>query len=422
MEARRNGFVGFPNVHQAGAAVSFAVLVVGFAFVQAPALPPGALRAALLALYAADAVLVAALDLYCTAVDPADAGAPDDDAAALYCGLCEKLVHHRSKHCRVCNKCVAGFDHHCMWLNTCVGTRNYKPFFALLCCTLALVSTQLAVSAYLLSRAWTEREALERDIANSQLLGQTDARWDAMVGIVVGFAALALVLCYVVGHLCFFHVILLSKGISTYDFILLKRKQAEEAAEAAPEASKRQQFCGFCRGSSAVAPAQAGADTPTSKKPRKVAIDPCALLRVRAQQAKEGRARGSDLRRLMTMSASDSTPSDTPRAVPASPDMRRNLLPPAPLAASESNVLATLADPSPHKPTHVQVDIHASHDFASGAPRPREPPLPRHGMPPRPGSELASRSRPDPDPFQGIVAPPPPPPPPRSDERGDQQM
>ena len=124
-----------------------------------------------------------------------------------------------------------------------------------------------------------------------------------------------------------FHVILIIKGISTYDYILIKRRQeeAKNASIAAGEAPASQAcFCIPCgQRAGTVAPTPM-AETPRAtngakKPPIKVSIDPCALLRVRSQQASKAQARGADMRRLMTQIAREDTPGSTPDATPTKP-------------------------------------------------------------------------------------------------------
>ncbi|CRH00078.1 palmitoyltransferase, putative [Plasmodium relictum] len=56
----------------------------------------------------------------------------DEEVKNLYhCDICG-FVEAKSKHCKVCNKCVSVFDHHCMWVNNCIGKKNYKYFVGLL--------------------------------------------------------------------------------------------------------------------------------------------------------------------------------------------------------------------------------------------------------------------------------------------------
>ncbi|XP_057448172.1 probable protein S-acyltransferase 22 isoform X2 [Lotus japonicus] len=100
----------------------------------------------------------------------------------FYCSLCEVEVFKYSKHCRVCDKCVDRFDHHCRWLNNCIGKKNYRQFFTLMVAALLLaVCTILAMLATL-----------------------------------------------PLAQLFFFHILLIKKGITTYDYIIALREQEQE--------------------------------------------------------------------------------------------------------------------------------------------------------------------------------------------------
>ncbi|GAB4829098.1 hypothetical protein Ancab_018761 [Ancistrocladus abbreviatus] len=101
----------------------------------------------------------------------------------FFCSLCEVEVFKYSKHCRVCDKCVDHFDHHCRWLNNCIGKKNYRKFFMLMIFSILLaVCTCLAMIATL---------------------------------------PLAQLFC--------FHILLVKKGVSTYDYIIALRDQEQQA-------------------------------------------------------------------------------------------------------------------------------------------------------------------------------------------------
>ncbi|EFJ36864.1 hypothetical protein SELMODRAFT_164924, partial [Selaginella moellendorffii] len=97
----------------------------------------------------------------------------------LYCSLCEAEIFKFSKHCRACDKCVDGFDHHCRWINNCIGKKNYRTFVSLM-----------------------------------------------VSGLLLGLCTvLALLATFPLGQLFFFHLILIHKGISTYDYIVAMRER-----------------------------------------------------------------------------------------------------------------------------------------------------------------------------------------------------
>ncbi|XP_058194239.1 probable protein S-acyltransferase 22 isoform X2 [Rhododendron vialii] len=124
----------------------------------------------------------------------------------FYCSLCEVEVFKNSKHCRVCDKCVDNFDHHCRWLNNCIGKRNYRQFFILMASSLLLaVCTILAMIATL-----------------------------------------------PLAQLFFFHILLIRKGISTYDYIIALREQEQQGigSQQSPQMSIASSLTGLSTASS----------------------------------------------------------------------------------------------------------------------------------------------------------------------------
>ncbi|KAJ6910301.1 protein S-acyltransferase 22 [Populus alba x Populus x berolinensis] len=191
----------------------------------------------------------------------------------FYCSLCEVEVFKYSKHCRVCDKCVDRFDHHCRWLNNCIGKKNYRQFFTLMVSALLLVSPSLHILPYLESSdgqtasinfesktdgyfffhwyihglctlglrlqlilQWStgilvliccflERRRFSIDI--SVKLGSSFSLAPFVI-VVLACTILAMIATLPLAQLFFFHILLIKKGISTYDYIIALREQEQE--------------------------------------------------------------------------------------------------------------------------------------------------------------------------------------------------
>lgn len=167
------------------------------------------------------------LGFWATASDPTDlmvykkVAPPENAPYRAFCSICNCSVSLSAKHCGQCNRCVDDFDHHCKWLNNCVGRRNYR-LFAWLIADLEFVSAFVVAFAAALLALAVGRE----DEFRARL------RWayqeEDYRAVVAALALLVLANASVVianGQLILLHLWLKYKGMTTYDYIMLRRAQ-----------------------------------------------------------------------------------------------------------------------------------------------------------------------------------------------------
>ncbi|CAN6294031.1 unnamed protein product [Urochloa humidicola] len=143
----------------------------------------------------------------------------------FFCSICEAEVLQHSKHCRVCDKCVDGFDHHCRWLNNCIGKRNYRRFFILMASAVLLLIMQWLVGTLVLILCFMKRGEFSGQIVSK--LGSSFST-AAFVVVVVICTLLAVIATIPLCQLLCFHILLIKKGISTYDYIVALREQEDQ--------------------------------------------------------------------------------------------------------------------------------------------------------------------------------------------------
>ncbi|KAF3944122.1 hypothetical protein CMV_029386 [Castanea mollissima] len=152
-----------------------------------------------------------------------DAVAPDtreDDIS--FCSLCNFEVKKHSKHCRTCNRCVEGFDHHCRWLNNCVGKRNYTTFIMLMTFVLLMLIIEGGTAIAIFIRCFADKGGVERELVSRlyiQFPRGVLATISVLLFLMTAYGTAAL------GQLFFFHVVLIRKGMRTYDYILAMREE-----------------------------------------------------------------------------------------------------------------------------------------------------------------------------------------------------
>ncbi|XWS34150.1 hypothetical protein CRYUN_Cryun21dG0015400 [Craigia yunnanensis] len=169
----------------------------------------------------------------------------------FYCSLCEVEVFKYSKHCRVCDKCVDRFDHHCRWVNNCIGKRNYRQFFALMVSALLLLILQWSTGILVLICCFSERKQFSVDISSK--LGSSFSLVPFVI-VVVLCTILAMIATLPIAQLFFFHILLIKKGISTYDYIIALREQEQEqqgiGGQQSPQMSPASSLTGLSSASS----------------------------------------------------------------------------------------------------------------------------------------------------------------------------
>ncbi|KAI3953813.1 hypothetical protein MKW98_017637 [Papaver atlanticum] len=180
--------------------------------------------------------------------EPANQHTSED--GMFYCSLCKVEVFKYSKHCRVCDKCVNHFDHHCRWINNCIGKRNYRQFFTLMLLALILLIIQWLTGILVMICAFIERKRFTREITTK--LGSSFSLTPFSI-VVASCTILAMVATLPLAQLFSFHVLLVKKGIGTYDYIVALREQEQQGVEEgqqSPQMSLASSRTGLSSGSS----------------------------------------------------------------------------------------------------------------------------------------------------------------------------
>jgi len=138
-----------------------------------------------------------------------------------YCPTCHIVRPPRTKHCRHCNNCIAVFDHHCPWTGNCIGVRNYRFFYCFLISVTASSVYVLAMSGHYLTRHFIGPShyfaVIFRDswrAPGGQFVTPLIMVWTLLVSVLVG-------------ALLTFHIILLSRGQTTNEYLRGERNRGD---------------------------------------------------------------------------------------------------------------------------------------------------------------------------------------------------
>ncbi|CAB3407920.1 unnamed protein product [Caenorhabditis bovis] len=136
------------------------------------------------------------------------------------CNVCELVVEKYTKHCKRCNYCVGKFDHHCVWLNNCIGSANYRTFMWLVV-SISLSSLAALCLSFGVLYLWFSNKNSTAFTCFGQFTEPLRISWllcCVICGIVYMFAFVTTT------HLLYFHIRLWKMGMTTYKFIVSKRR------------------------------------------------------------------------------------------------------------------------------------------------------------------------------------------------------
>lgn len=159
-----------------------------------------------------------------------------------HCYLCEVDVGPKTKHCSTCNKCVEEFDHHCNWLNNCVGNRNYWFFFNAVASAVVGIFLLMLVILYVFIQYFVNPAQLRTSPQFESVSGngtwlaflplapiETSAAAILVVAVLTMFFGFASFL--LLGHLLLFHLYLMRKKMSTYEYMTRHRPKPNSASQ-----------------------------------------------------------------------------------------------------------------------------------------------------------------------------------------------
>lgn len=230
---RKTGFELPLNRYQVGSWVICAFNLLMSAVIFMPTLPYASQvksnQIAYGILFYVSQVLVIVFGFIATYIDPCDLlyksqksskkASFDCEIGQSICTICNSIIGNLSKHCSICNKCVEQFDHHCKWLNNCIGVLNYKYFITLLWSLQINILVHIIFAIVLFAEFQNNFNGYSERVENPKVyIAFTVLTFVESIGVLVANT-------YLIG----FHSFIKCKGLSTFDFILMrKEKEAEK--------------------------------------------------------------------------------------------------------------------------------------------------------------------------------------------------
>ncbi|KQJ91709.1 protein S-acyltransferase 18 [Brachypodium distachyon] len=147
-----------------------------------------------------------------------------EDQDISFCPVCDCEVKLRSKHCKTCERCVDGFDHHCRWLNNCIGRRNYAAFILLMFFVLLMLVIEGGTAIAIFVRCFVDSKGVKMEMEHRLHIRLPKG---AHAALSMAFVIFTMYSTAALGQLFFFHVVLIRKGMRTYDYILAMREAAQ---------------------------------------------------------------------------------------------------------------------------------------------------------------------------------------------------
>uniref|UniRef100_A0A2N9F8M4 S-acyltransferase n=1 Tax=Fagus sylvatica TaxID=28930 RepID=A0A2N9F8M4_FAGSY len=229
--ARRHGWELPAHTFQVVAITVFFLLSVAYYAFLAPFLGKDIYEYVALGVYSVLAFSVFILYVRCTGIDPADPGilleADQLSAHKLHNDTdmhedCYKddLQQQQSgdEDALFCTLCNAE------WLNNCVGRKNYMTFVCLMAASLIWLIVECGVGIAVFVRCFVDKKGTENQIAQKLGVGFSRPPFAIVVALCTAVSFLATV---PLGELFFFHMLLIRKGITTYEYVVAMRTQSE---------------------------------------------------------------------------------------------------------------------------------------------------------------------------------------------------